>query len=161
LIWVPGNSQENYWLGTFYATLYDDNGQVLADQISNIEMLYVLPGAEGWDRTWQDNVYAYDHDHGPIEVSFGGSSFGGSSDGSIRFRTIQFWADPHVRLQPVVRWIGRYKQWLGCSLAWCAGAAGGCGLAHWWNAEILWAPCTGVGCVTAFVGCTYGSLWEL
>lgn len=160
LIWVPGDSQENYWLGTFYATLYDESGQILADQISNIEQQYILPSAEGWDETWRDHVYAYDNERGPIEVSFGGPSFGGSSDPSIGFRTIQF-RSPRMMIQPVARWLGRYKQWLGCSVAWCAGAAGGCALGNWWNAEIAWAPCTGVGCTTAFVGCTYGTLWEL
>ena len=58
------------------------------------------------------------------------------------------------------RWLGRWGAWGKCSLAWCGGAAVGCAVGNWWNAEIAWGPCTAVGCIGGAIGCTYGTLWD-
>jgi hypothetical protein len=157
LIFLPAIEQDGYWLGTFVATHYDDVGNADVYEIINVEMTYTQPTAAGWDTTYSDPVYeGPPPDHDPME---GGHLIAGSAGATVRHAQLSGTDRMEIR-RVGLKWLGKYKGWLGCSAAWCAGAAGGCALGHWWNAEILWAPCTGIGCAGAMVGCTYGSLWE-
>jgi len=65
-----------------------------------------------------------------------------------------------VKAKALVRWRGGWRAWGKCSAAWGIGGAAGCGVANWWNAEILWGPCTAAAGITGAIGCTYGTLWD-
>lgn len=154
LVWIPADSQAGYWLGTFYATHYDASGDPDVEMIINVEQQFTLPSSEGWTTTWERTVYARDRDRGVIQA-------GGLAVPREGVRLASFRSEGGMGIRRVgLRFLGRYGNFLGCGVSWCAGAAAGCGLANLWNAEIAWAPCTGAGCVTGFVGCTWGSLWD-
>lgn len=154
LIFLPAVSEEGYWVGTFVATHYDDVGNADIYEVINVEMMYTRPTAAGWDSSYADPIYeGPPPDRDPLEMT--------EAKSTPALRHAQLLGTDRVQIRRVkLKWLGRFKSWLGCSVAWCAGAAGGCALGNWWNAEIAWAPCTGMGCTGVFIGCTYGSLWE-
>lgn len=151
LYWFPADSETNYWLGTFYATHYDENGEADVDEIINVEQQY---GSGTWAATYQHVEYATDRIHGPYQVRWQSSQ-----SNPVALLTKFDGVDGGRLLRAGLRFLGRYGDWLGCGASWCAGAAAGCGVANVWDAEIAWAPCTGAGCATGFIGCSWGTLW--
>ncbi len=148
--WFPADSEANYWAGTFYASYTDDTGTVVAEEIINVEQQYILDNAQGWTTTYEHLTYGRD-ERGPRQALVG------SNPGLV---LASFNRASSYGSRPLgVHWKGHYGDWLGCGTSWCAGSAGGCALANWWDAEIAWAPCTGAGCIAGFTGCAWGTLF--
>ena len=159
---IPNTYYYGYWDGTVDAKLYDANGTLLDEYIGNVTGESADP-SNGLNCTYEDVVYGYDY----------GGDYGGGGGGPYqmsvpnpekgeRQRTLPGQNDG-VRASRAVsatRWLGHWRDWAGCSGAWCAGAAAGCGIANAVDAEIGWLPCTAAGCITAAIGCTHGSLWN-
>jgi hypothetical protein len=156
LVWIPAVSADGYWLGTFYLTHYDAAGAIDAELIMNVEQQF----GSSWYSTWEQKIFERDHRTREGRLSLGGPeianvSYTGSGSGLIGTNERQF-------IRAGFRFPGRYGNYLGCSAAWCGGAGVGCGIAHLWNAELLWGPCAAGGCATGLIGCTWGTLvdWQ-
>jgi hypothetical protein len=148
LYYIPGASEEDYWSGTFDGSTCD-SGQC-AEAIINVQQQW---SDDVWVTTWEQLTYT-DDDRGTHHWV--------RNDGTPQNPVVlaSFNQPNGFSIRPVgLRALGKYGDYLGCGTHWCLGAAGGCALAHVWNAEMAWAPCTGAGCVTGFVGCAWGTLW--
>lgn len=160
LTFIPAYTSPGYWEGTVAAQRYDAQGSLLDENISNIVMSSPDPST-AFDVTYEDAVYVFTReDPAPYTLS----ALGDDPDHESTARK--------PRLQPALTgaehghapvatiWRGGWGAWGKCSGAWCGGAAVGCALGNWWNAEIAWGPCTAMGCVAGAIGCTYGTLWN-
>jgi hypothetical protein len=148
LYYIPGDSETDYWSGTFDGSTCD-SGQC-AEAIINVQQQW----SDGvWVTTWEQLTYT-DDDRGTHHWV--------RNDGTPQDPIVlaSFNQQNGFSIRPVgLRALGKYADYLGCGASRCAGMAAGCGLAHLWNAEMAWAPCTGAGCVGGFIACTWGNLW--
>lgn len=159
ILFIPAVSEEGYWLGTLVATHYDDGGQADCQEIFNLELQYNQPTEAGWAATYEDPIYMGDPrtEEPPSTIM----TLGAVPPPTVRHIAMSTRRTVPTQIRSVgFKWLGRAASWVACGGTWCAGAAAGCALGHWWNAELAWAPCTGAGCAGGFIGCTYGTLWE-
>lgn len=168
LIWVPTLSIDYEWQGTAIATRYDDYGNVLDQYVANIVMVMPDHNTYQWEVVYEVPFYngvASEPIYEPgmyTDVDLGNSLSQqqlelsqqinklnkAESSGNVHF----------VKAKAQRR--GGWRAWARCSGAWGVGAAVGCAVGNWWNAEIAWGPCTAVGAIGGAIGCTYGTLWS-
>jgi len=173
MIWVPTLSIEYEWQGTAIANRYDAYGNFIDQYVANIvmvmpdhnyyqwEVVYEVPYYEGTalEPISEPGMYTYVDLGSPlneqqfqlqmVDQAIAKRSKVGSA-GNVQF----------VKAKALLRWRGGWRAWGKCSAAWGVGAAVGCAVGNWWNAEIAWGPCTAVGAIGGAIGCTYGTLWD-
>lgn len=162
LIFIPAYTAPGYWEGTVDARRYDSYGTLTDEYIANVVM-YSPDPESAYDVTSEDVVYEgviNDPEPRYPEQQYAYSEPDRPSAGNNGGRFRAFVEGGGMKQRSDLRWMGRWGDWGKCSLAWCVGAAAGCGAANWWNAEIAWGPCTAVGCIGSAIGCTYGTLWR-
>jgi hypothetical protein len=152
LYFIPGNSQDGSWTGTFEGGTCDSGS--CADIIINVEQHFDEANGN-WYGTWEQLVYT-DDDRGQHQwVSLDGRS---EEPQILRARYEQ---PQRFSVRPAgLRVFRDYGNWLGCGMYWCGGMALGCAAAHWWNAEIGWGPCTGASCIGSYIGCSWGTIFR-
>lgn len=157
LYWITALSLPYEWHGTAVADEYDSFGNLTNEYVAEIVLQMPDHTAYQWNVAYEAPVSG-----GVVQDPIDGPglllTIDASRPLSIQAKAIQ--RDLNRPKVTPVKWLGGWASWGKCSAAWCGGAAVGCAIANWWNAEIAFGPCAAAGCVGGAIGCTYGTLWN-
>ncbi len=161
LTFIPVLNLPYEWHGTAIAQQFDANGNLLDEYVGNIILVMPDHNVYSWNVVYEADVI-----NNTLQPPVPGSDMYTNIDPSlplsstVKNRPLRNGLPFAEYVLAKITWAGGWRSYFKCTGSWCGGAAAGCAIIHWWNAEIAWGPCAVAGCVTAAVGCSYGTLWN-
>ena len=179
IIFVPTYSAFGEWQGTVICNRYDGAGNFLEQYVADV-VLQQEPVAYTWVGVYEVSFEANDawlqsdpalgmivdlnfefgtpveqqrfgeNNQGPITTLFGGV-FLNSTYSPTTFAPQGSWYRPRI---PASGPHPKVRNWVGCTVAWCAGTGGvGCGALALLTAGVAFGPCAAAACLGSAAAC--------